>query len=172
MSNNRFAAALLALATTTAVGSTAVAAPPAGVPLQMKVVRSGLRLEVAFGSKGPGAPIIQANARPSYTPSNWVLDPVGNFFRIRNRNSNMCLIDNGVSVRKVILQNTCDFNQQQFVLWKFTPVAGTDTYQISSQNSGLALCIIGDLTFSAVPLVSDLATGVSCDQRIQLMRVP
>lgn len=172
MFNHRFAAGLLALATTTAIGVPAVAAPRSDRYYQMQVVHSGLRLEVAFGATGPGAPIIQGPSGPSYIPSHWQFQPVDNgFFRIRNRNSaDKCLISNG-SVRQVIRQNVCNFAQQQFVRWKLTQLVGTNTYKITAQSGGLALCIIGDLTFGGVPLVSDADNGVSCDQRIQLIDV-
>jgi hypothetical protein len=43
-------------------------------------------------------------------------------------------------------------------------------FWVTNRITGLSLCIIGDLTFSAVPLVSDAETS-SCDKRFRLVPV-
>ncbi len=164
-------AGLPASATNTVRESPALAAAPTpGQYYRMQVVRSGLHLEVAFASTD-FAPIIQAPGAPNYRPSNWRFDAVdGGLYRIVNRNGGNCLRGGSASVRLVINQNTCNTSIND-LHWTLTPTppSSTDTFRVTNRTSGLSLCIIGNLTFAAVPLVSDLQG--SCDQRIKLIPV-
>lgn len=129
---------------------------------QLQVARSGLRLEVAFGSLN-SAPIIQGPGAPTYRPSNWRFDVVPNgFYLIVNRNSALCLDAGPASVRVVIYQRSCGVGASTH--WAVRQIGAPGEFRVTGQS----LCVIGDLTFSAVPLVSDIS---ACDMRFRLLAV-
>jgi hypothetical protein len=71
-------------------------------------------------------------------------------------------------VRLVIFQGSCGIGGN--ANWTLRPVGSAGDFWVTNRITGLSLCIIGDLTFSAVPLVSDAETS-SCDKRFRLVPV-
>ena len=148
----------------------ALAAPPTpGVQYYLQNVNSGLRMEVAFASTAVGAPIIQGGGTSTTLQAHWRFAPVTvGFYQIINRRSGLCLNVGPASVRLVIRQNSCT-SLVTFTHWTLTENS-TGNFTITGRTSSQSLCMIGDLTFSAVPLVSDAANS-SCDKRFRLVPV-
>jgi len=102
-----------AFAATTTVTNTvqeapALAAPTPGQWYYLKNVTTGLRLEVAFASTQPGAPIIQGGGTSTTLQAHWRFAPVaGSYYQIINRKSTICLNTGSASVRVVIRQSSC-----------------------------------------------------------------
>lgn len=165
------AGALLALiAGSPAVGS--VREPPAAVQAlpghyQIWAADSSMRLEVALGSTGFQA-IIQATAASTYQPSNWRFVEVGvNLYQIVNRNSGLCLHGGEPSVRMVIYQNSC--GSGNVTHWTRT-IRPNGRSVFTNRVTNFSLCIIGDLTWPGVPLVSD-SQNSSCVKEFRLVAV-
>ncbi len=169
------AALTIALAASPASATNAVpqsptlaAGPTPGQYYQMRARSSGLRLEVAFASTGL-APVIQASSPSGYRPSHWRFESINtSFYRIINRNSGNCLRGSSAGVRTVIYQAPCQ-GGNIFDEWRLTQT-GSD-YEISQREFGWSLCIIGDLTFGGVPLVSESPGSSLCNKRFTLIPV-
>lgn len=146
----------------------AFAAPTPGQQYYLQNVTTDLRLQVAFASTAAGAPIIQGGASSTTLQAHWRFAPVAgtSFYQIINRRSGQCINVGPASVRVVIRQNTCT-SLVNFTHWTVNPIGSN--YTITGRTSNQSLCIIGDLNFASVPLVSD--TTPSCDYRFTLIPV-
>ncbi|MEV6304455.1 RICIN domain-containing protein [Actinoplanes sp. NPDC051861] len=157
------AAALLAVPTAligwSMLPSNAATLPTAGVTYQLKVIKSGMCIDVPGASKDNGALLQQWGCTANATWQQFKLVASGSNYLLQNVSSGKCVDVPGWSTTSgtQLQQYTCvssQANQQ----WKLV-LSGSESFQVVNVNSGLCMSDQGASTASGAAIIQETCTA-------------